>query len=209
MNQFTVIENKCKRRPDVVVFVNGLPLGVIELKNPGDENATLDGAFNQLQTYKAQIGSLFRANALLIISDGMQARVGSLTADRERFMPWRTIDGDDLAPKGVPELETLLKGVFEKRRFLDLVKDFIVFTDAGSGVAKVVGGEFTKSCGNRSLVQPSTVPSPLVGSKIYWGYSCVNTRFREASFQSGMRAVTIVIMLEIEQLRFQVSSRPE
>ena len=120
VNQFTVIENKCNRRPDVVVFVNGLPLGVIELKNPGDENATLDGAFNQLQTYKAQIGSLFRANALLVISDGMQARIGSLTADRERFMPWRTIDGDDLAPKGVPELEILLKGVFEKRRVLDL-----------------------------------------------------------------------------------------
>ncbi len=140
VNQFTTIENKSNRRPDVVVFVNGLPLGVIELKNPGDENATLDGAFNQLQTYKAQIGSLFRANAVLVISDGLQARIGSLTADRERFMPWRTIEGDDLAPKGKPELETLLKGVFEKRRFLDLVKDFIVFTDAGSGIAKVLAG---------------------------------------------------------------------
>ena len=136
VNQFTVIENKANRRPDVVIFVNGLPLGVIELKNPGDENATLDGAFNQLQTYKAQIRSLFRTNAVLVISDGIAARIGSLTADRERFMPWRTIDGDDLAPKGTPELETVLKGVFERRRFLDLVKDFIVFGDTGSDVVE-------------------------------------------------------------------------
>ena len=113
VNQFTVIENKANRRPDVVIFVNGLPLGVIELKNPGDENATLDGAFNQLQTYKAQIPSLFRTNAALVISDGIAARIGSLTADRERFMPWRTVTGDDLAPKGTPELETVLKGVFD------------------------------------------------------------------------------------------------
>ena len=127
VNQFTVIENKANRRPDIVLFVNGLPLGVIELKNPGDENATLDGAFNQLQTYRAQITSTFRTNAALVISDGIAARIGSLTADRERFMPWRTLTGDGLAPKGVPELETLLKGAFDKRRFLDLIKDFIVF----------------------------------------------------------------------------------
>lgn len=140
VNQFTVIENKANRRPDVVLFVNGLPLGVIELKNPGDENATLDGAFNQLQTYKAQIGSLFRTNAVLVISDGIAARIGSLTADRERFMPWRTIAGDDLAPKGMPELETVLKGVFDRRRFLDLVKDFIVFGDRDGEVVKILAG---------------------------------------------------------------------
>jgi type I restriction enzyme R subunit len=127
VNQFTIIENKANRRPDIIIFVNGLPVGVIELKNPGDENATLDGAFNQLQTYKAQITSTFRTNAVLAISDGIAARIGSLTADRERFMPWRTLTGDDIAPKGVPELETLLKGAFDKRRFLDLIKDFIVF----------------------------------------------------------------------------------
>ena len=140
VNQFTVIENKANRRPDVVIFVNGLPLGVVELKNPGDENATLDGAFNQLQTYKSQITSLFRTNAVLVISDGIAARIGSLTADRERFMPWRTVTGDDLAPKGTPELETVLKGVFDRRRFLDLVKDFIVFGDTGSDVVKILAG---------------------------------------------------------------------
>jgi type I restriction enzyme R subunit len=140
VNQFTVIENKTNRRPDVVIFVNGMPLGVIELKKPGDENATLGGAFNQLQTYKAQIGSLFRTNAVLMLSDGIAARIGSLTAESERFMPWRTVNGDDLAPKGTPELETMLKGVFDKRRFLDLVKDFIVFSDTGSGVTKILAG---------------------------------------------------------------------
>jgi type I restriction enzyme R subunit len=140
VNQFTVIENKANRRPDVVIFINGLPLGVIELKNPGDENATLDGAFNQLQTYKAQIPSLFSTNAALVISDGLAARIGSLTADRERFMPWRTVTGDDIAPKGTPELETLLKGVFEKRNFLNLIKDFVVFGDTDSGLIKILAG---------------------------------------------------------------------
>ncbi len=139
-NQITVIENKANRRADVVVYVNGLPLGVVELKNPGDVNATLDGAFNQLQTYKAQIASLFRTNAVLVISDGLAARVGSLTADRERFMPWRTVTGKDLAPKGTPELETVLKGVFEKRRFLDLLKDFLVFGDTDGKVTKILAG---------------------------------------------------------------------
>jgi type I restriction enzyme R subunit len=140
VNQYTVIENKANRRPDVVIFVNGLPLGVIELKNPGDENATLDGAFNQLQTYKAQITSLFRTNAALVVSDGIVARIGSLTADRGRFMPWRTVAGDDLAAKGTPELETLLRGVFDRRRFLALIKDFTVFGDTGSEVAKILAG---------------------------------------------------------------------
>jgi type I restriction enzyme R subunit len=127
LNQFTVIENGANRRPDVVIFINGLPLGVIELKNPGSENATLDGAYWQLQTYKQDIPAIFRTNAVLIISDGLAARIGSLTANRERFMPWRTTDGSEIAPKNVPELETLLKGVFDKRHFLDLVKDFTVF----------------------------------------------------------------------------------
>jgi type I restriction enzyme, R subunit len=140
VNQFRVIENHANRRPDIVIFVNGLPLAVIELKNPGDENATIDGAFNQLQTYKAQIGSLFRTNAALMISDGLAARIGSLTADCERFMPWRTINGDDLAPKGTPELETVLTGVFERRRFLDFLKDYIVFGDTGRDVFKILAG---------------------------------------------------------------------
>lgn len=138
--QFTVIEGSFNRRPDVVVFVNGLPLGVIELKAPGGENATLAGAHNQLQTYKSQISSLFRTNAVLVTSDGITARVGSLTADLERFMPWRTTDGTVIAVKGQPELNVLIEGVFERRRLLELVRDFTVFGETGSGLAKIIAG---------------------------------------------------------------------
>ena len=116
VSQFVVIAGQYNRRPDVVVFVNGLPLCVIELKAPGSGNATLVGAFNQLQTYKKQIPALFTTNALLVTSDGITARVGSLSADLERFMPWRTNDGKDVAPKGAPELSTLIEGVFAQRR---------------------------------------------------------------------------------------------
>ena len=138
--QFTVIEGGVNRRPDIVVFVNGLPLGVIELKAPGGEGATLVGAHNQLQTYKAQIASLFRTNAVLVISDGIMARVGSLTADQERFMPWRTIDGGEIAAKGSPEMKVLIEGVFEQRRLLDLVRDFVVFGETEAGLAKIIAG---------------------------------------------------------------------
>ena len=140
VNQYTVIEGQKNRRPDVVLYVNGLPLAVIELKNPGDENATLDGAFNQLQTYKDQIPSLFRTNAVLVTSDGLHARLGSLTANLERFMPWRTVDGSAVALKGAPELGTVIEGVFEKARFLTLIRDFTVFADTGSGLVKIVAG---------------------------------------------------------------------
>ena len=140
VNQYTVVEHGHNRRPDVVLFVNGLPLAVIELKNPGDENATLDGAFNQLQTYKDEIPSLFRTNAALVTSDGLHARLGSLTANLERFMPWRTVDGSAVTPKGTPELGTVIEGVFEKARFLTLMRDFTVFEDTGSGLVKIVAG---------------------------------------------------------------------
>ena len=140
LSQMTVIENGNHRRPDVVLYLNGLPLAVIELKNPADENATLDGAFNQLQTYKDQIPSLFRTNAALVTADGLHARLGSLTANLERFMPWRTVDGSAVAPKGAPELGTVIKGVFEKARFLTLIRDFTVFADTGSGLVKIVAG---------------------------------------------------------------------
>lgn len=140
LNQFTVIQARQNRRPDVVLFVNGLPLAVLELKNPTDENATLDGAFNQLQTYKHQISDLFRSNAVLVTSDGIKARIGSLTAQEERFMPWRTIDGYDHVPPGLPEQDTLLKGVFDRELFLELIRDFTVFGDKGDGPFKIVAG---------------------------------------------------------------------
>ena len=142
VNQFTVIEGQHNRRPDIVVFVNGLPLAVIELKNAADEDATIWSAYAQLQTYKAEIPSLLHYNAALVVSDGLQARMGSVTANQEWFKVWRTIDGEGDAPKTALELEVLVRGVFEPQRFLDLLQHFIVFEeDPDSGALhKIIAG---------------------------------------------------------------------
>ena len=130
VNQFEVKGDKRLRRPDVVVFVNGLPLSIIEFKNPADVKADIWSAFNQLQTYKDNIPNLFNTNINLIISDGVEARVGSLTADQERFMRWRTIDGENVDPFGQHrDLETLIKGLFNKETFLQFVKHFCIFEE--------------------------------------------------------------------------------
>ena len=141
VNQFTVTEDQNERRPDVILFVNGLPLGVIELKNPVDEDAIIWTAWHQLQTYKAELPTLFSMNEALVISDGTEARVGTLTAGREWFKPWRTITGETLADPHMTELQVMLEGIFEPGRFLALIRDFIVFEDDGSGdlVKKMAG----------------------------------------------------------------------
>ena len=141
INQFTVSENNNTRRPDVVLFVNGLPLGIIELKNPADEDATIWTAWQQLQTYKAELPALFAMNAALMVSDGVEARIGTLTAGREWFKPWRTISGESLADPKLTQLQVMLQGVCTPGRFLALVRDFIVFEDDGSGelVKKMAG----------------------------------------------------------------------
>ncbi|MEA3248346.1 MAG: type I restriction endonuclease subunit R [Nanoarchaeota archaeon] len=126
INQFTIIENNVNKRPDVILFVNGLPLAVIELKNIADEKATIADAFNQLQTYKEQIPSLFRYNEILVISDGHKAKAGTLTSNKEWFTSWKTINGKE-QKKETLELEILLKGMFEKSTFLELIRYFIVF----------------------------------------------------------------------------------
>ena len=140
VNQFTVVENKRERRPDVVLFVNGLPLGVVELKNPADEDATVWTAWQQLQTYKSELPSLFAFNAALVVSDGVEARIGTLTAGREWFKPWRTVTGEGLADLHMPQLQTMLAGAFQPHRFLSLVRDFIVFEDDGGALAKKMAG---------------------------------------------------------------------
>nr|BAL56846.1 type I restriction enzyme, R subunit [uncultured Acetothermia bacterium] len=133
VNQFTITENRHTRRPDVVLFLNGLPIAIIELKNPADEDATIWTAFQQLQTYKAELPTLFALNELLVISDGLEARLGTLTAGREWFKPWRTVSGEQVEDVGAPQLQVLLNGVCERTRFLALLRDFIVFEDDGSG----------------------------------------------------------------------------
>ena len=141
VNQFTVVEGEHERRPDVVLFVNGLPLGLIELKNPADEKATVWTAWQQIQTYKAELSNLFAFNAALIASDGVDARTGTLTAGREWFKPWRTITGETLASPHLSQLQVMLEGMCERDRFLTLVRDFIVFEDDGSGrLAKKMAG---------------------------------------------------------------------
>ena len=142
VNQFTVIEGQHNRRPDIVIFVNGLPLGVIELKNAADEDATIWDAWNQFQTYKQEIASLFHFNEVLVVSDGLQARIGSLTANQEWFKVWRTIAGEETAPTSILELEVLVRGVFDRERFLKLLRHFVVFEeDKDTGqVYKILAG---------------------------------------------------------------------
>lgn len=131
-NQFTVIENNINKRPDLILFINGLPLVVIELKNPTDENATIKSAYNQLQTYKKTIPSLFTYNCLLIISDGLEAKAGSLSAKYSRFMAWKTTDGKSEASTLVSQLETIINGMLNKITLLDLIRNFIVFETSKS-----------------------------------------------------------------------------
>jgi len=140
VNQFTVVEGQVNRRPDVVIFLNGMPVGLLELKNAADENATVQDAFQQVQNYASQLPTLFAYNAVVVISDGMLARIGTLTSNWERFAPWRTVDGTVVAHPRTLELSTLLDGVFDKARFLDLVRNFVVFEDDGAVVQKKLAG---------------------------------------------------------------------
>ena len=138
LNQFSIKGAKHTRRPDIILFVNGLPLVVLELKNPADENATIWKAFDQIETYKEQIPDVFQYNEVLVISDGTEARMGSLSADAERFMAWRTIDGVTLDPLGqFNELETLIRGVLAPQYLLDFLRFFVLFEDDGTLVKKI------------------------------------------------------------------------
>ncbi|MHA1856210.1 MAG: type I restriction endonuclease subunit R [Promethearchaeota archaeon] len=140
VNQLTVIEERIKRRPDIVIFINGLPIVLFELKNPADEEATIWSAYNQIQTYMQQIPSLFRYNEILIISDGLEARAGTLSSQKERFSPWKSINGK-IAPKKIPQIEVMIKGMLQKKVLLDLIRHFIVFETEkvkGEGSIKLV-----------------------------------------------------------------------
>ena len=160
VNQFTVIENNNNRRPDIVLFINGLPLIVIELKNPADENATIRTAFNQFETYKAQIPSLFHYNEILIVSDGIEARAGTITSGREWFMPWKTIDGVETAPPAVPQLEVLFKGMLGKKVLLDLIRHFVVFEDMEQGISKKLAAYHQYHAVNKAVEATAVASSP-------------------------------------------------
>jgi type I restriction enzyme R subunit len=138
VNQFTIIENNTNKRPDIILFVNGLPLVVIELKNAVDENATIQSAFNQLQTYKQGIPSLFVYNTLLVVSDGWEALYGSLTAPRQFFVPWKSIDGKLVADEHIPEMEVLVKGMLNRKVLPDLIRHYILFHQNKEQLTKIV-----------------------------------------------------------------------
>jgi len=139
-NQFTIVEHGIEKRPDLIVFVNGIPLVVVELKSAIDENVDISDAYNQLQTYKSLIHSLFTYNSFMVASDGINAKAGTLTSDEDRFMGWRTIDGDGTAPISIPQLEVLIKGMFQRDRFLDIIKHFILFQSDGKDIIKILAG---------------------------------------------------------------------
>ncbi len=166
VNQFTVVENHVNRRPDMVIFVNGLPLGVVELKNPTDESATVRSAYNQIQTYKAQIPSLFTYNEAVLISDGAEAKFGSVTSPWERFSPWRTIEGEDLAPADMPQLEVAVKGIFEKSRFLDIIRYFSVFEEDGGSIIKKVAAYYQYHAVNKAVEETVRASSPKGDQRI-------------------------------------------
>ncbi len=214
VNQFTVVEGSQNRRPDVILFVNGLPLAVLELKNAAAENATIVDAFHQLQTYLAQIPSLFRTNAVLVTSDGIEARIGSLTADQERFMPWRTVTGEDFAHRGQPELETLLRGVFTRENILALIRDFIVFGDAGAGPFKIVAG-YHQFHGARKAIREAVDASGPDGDRkigVIWhtqgsGKSFLMAFFAGLAVKSPeLENPTIVVLTDRNDLDDQLAS---
>lgn len=151
VNQMSVEQDEKTRRPDVLLFVNGLPLGLIELKVPGHEGATLRGAWNQLRTYAAQIPALLAFNAVSVISTGTQARLGALGGRFEHYAPWKTVDGVTLAPAGVPELEVLVRGVFAPATFLDVIQHFIAFGDERGGLVKRVAKYHQYHAVNRAV----------------------------------------------------------
>ncbi len=138
VNQFKIIENRENRRPDIVIFINGLPMVIIELKNPENPTADIQGAFDQLQTYKQLIPSIFQYNELLIISDGIESRAGTITSDWERFMPWKTIDGEKIIGEHEPQMKVMIEGMLNKRVLLDLIHHFVVFEKTKSATLKKV-----------------------------------------------------------------------
>ncbi|MFA5219926.1 MAG: type I restriction endonuclease, partial [Bacilli bacterium] len=140
VNQFTVIENRVEKRPDVVIFVNGLPLVVFELKTASDDEVKLKHAYRQIKNYQSKISNLFVYNAFNVLSDGLHAKAGTLTSLEDRYMTWRTIDGETIAPKSLPQLETLIKGMFDKRIFMDLLKQFILFQEKDNDYIKILAG---------------------------------------------------------------------
>ena len=164
INQFTILGIKQPRRPDIICFINGIPFAVLELKSPMDENTDIWDAFNQLQTYKEEISDLFVYNEALVVSDGVTARVGSLTANQERFLPWRTIKNEDDKPIVEWELETVIRGFFDRELFLDYIRFFVLFETDGEKTIKKIAG-YHQFHAVREAVQATIAAANPAGDK--------------------------------------------
>lgn len=182
VNQFTVvgIEN---RRPDIVVFINGLPLVVVELKNASDENVGIEEAYNQIQTYKKDIPALFNYNAFCILSDGINAKVGTITSNIERYMNWRTVDGENIAPLTMPQYDVLFSGMFPKARILDIIKNFILFQN---------DSKEEKDEGGTPIGETQFIIKILAGYHQYFAVKKAIEKTRLATSDQGNRKIGVV-----------------
>jgi type I restriction enzyme, R subunit len=222
VNQYTIIENNQNKRPDVLLFVNGLPLVVIELKNAASENANIKNAYQQIQTYKAIIPSLFTYNAICILSDGLECKAGSVSADLSRYMTWKTSDGIKEASRFKPQLETMLKGMLQPAMLLDLVRNFIVFEkskkeDAKTGLIQIQTvkklAAYHQYYAVNKAVQSSVVASGINGDKrggVVW-HTQGSGKSLSMVFYSGklitspeMRNPTIVVITDRNDLDDQL-----
>lgn len=212
VNQFSIKGPRHTRRPDIILFVNGLPLVLIELKNPADENADVWKAYDQIQTYKEQIPDVFQYNEVLVISDGTEALLGSLSADSERFMAWRTIDGNTLDPLGqFQELQTLVRGLLAPEYFLDYLRYFVLFEDDGKLVKKIAG--YHQFHAVRSAINQVVIASRPNGSHkggVVWhtqgsGKSITMTCFAARVMQdTAMENPTILVITDRNDLDGQL-----
>ena len=195
----------------MVLFVNGLPLGLMELKRPGDENATLRGAFNQIQTYRAQIPDIFTWNEVTVISDGTQARAGSFSAGCEHYAPWKTIDGQDLAPGGLPQFEVLVQGMFQPAVLLDLVRNFVAVFGEGRRMVKRVAKyhqywavrkavDSTVEAVERAMAAPASSGTPRAPAR---ASRCCSTPARSMR-QPAMANPTVVVLTDRNDLDDQL-----
>jgi len=182
VNQFTIlgIEN---RRPDLILFVNGLPLVVIELKSASDENVGIESAYNQIQTYKKDIESLFYYNAFCILSDGINAKGGTLTSNLERYMNWRSEDGVDIAPLTIPQYETLFRGMLDKERIIDIISNFILFQESKSD-------DFDKS--GKKIGDKKTIIKILSAYHQYFAVKKAVQKTKFATAETGDRKIGVI-----------------
>lgn len=182
VNQFVVV-GKENRRPDIVIFINGLPIVVVELKSATDENVSIEEAYNQIQTYKKDIPALFNYNAFCVLSDGLHAKVGTITSNIERYMNWRTVDGENIAPLGMPQYDVLFSGMFPRERILDIIKNFILFQNDSQNVLDDDGSK---------IGETQVTIKILAGYHQYFAVKKAIEKTRVATANNGDRKIGVV-----------------